>query len=332
MTTKYHISHQTGRPNKCYATKQPCPIGGENDHYATREEAQEAFEDIMKNAQLPESQTKEKQLAEDGHAQKQLRRLAMSAETSEDLDFPSRYGDDSAIWAIANNPHATGKQLARIEERATIQKNIDKIKDHPNYSESGGGEPVKESEIGDSDESQKNNDSSMFTKKQIAEYARNPHDYHKIEPLVRGDLSDAGVSYIGKAVDADSYLQEEILISPNKNLSIKTRRAALIRERNKRLSERAVNDRNLPLAGVYSELSKQQKLDLVKKSTRPEVLDYVANQELGSHRELRNAPHDPLFVMIYRNPNVSDETKKKLEEVPIVSKFKSRKIMKNLGR
>lgn len=43
--SKYHISPQTGRPNKCYASTRPCPIGGEGEHYSTREEAKKAIEE-----------------------------------------------------------------------------------------------------------------------------------------------------------------------------------------------------------------------------------------------------------------------------------------------
>jgi hypothetical protein len=41
---KYHISPTTGNPNRCYANTKPCPIGGEGEHYSSKEEAREAFE------------------------------------------------------------------------------------------------------------------------------------------------------------------------------------------------------------------------------------------------------------------------------------------------
>lgn len=44
MTTKYHISPTTGNPNRCYADKRPCPLGGEQEHYPTKEAAKAAFE------------------------------------------------------------------------------------------------------------------------------------------------------------------------------------------------------------------------------------------------------------------------------------------------
>lgn len=42
--TKYHVSPSTGRPNICRATKRPCPIGGQNEHYSSKDEARAAYE------------------------------------------------------------------------------------------------------------------------------------------------------------------------------------------------------------------------------------------------------------------------------------------------
>lgn len=41
---KYHISPTTGRPNKCTATKKPCPFGGEEAHYGSKDAARKAYE------------------------------------------------------------------------------------------------------------------------------------------------------------------------------------------------------------------------------------------------------------------------------------------------
>lgn len=41
---KYHISPATGRPNRCYAEKKPCPLGGQDDHYPDKATAREAYE------------------------------------------------------------------------------------------------------------------------------------------------------------------------------------------------------------------------------------------------------------------------------------------------
>lgn len=48
MSSKYHISPQTGRPNLCRAETKSCPIGG--IHYPSKEEAQEAYEGAMAGA------------------------------------------------------------------------------------------------------------------------------------------------------------------------------------------------------------------------------------------------------------------------------------------
>ena len=44
---KYHISPKTGRANACKARAKPCPLGSENDHYPTKEAAQQAYEKKM---------------------------------------------------------------------------------------------------------------------------------------------------------------------------------------------------------------------------------------------------------------------------------------------
>lgn len=44
MTVKYHISPTTGNPNRCYAEKRPCPLGGEAEHYGSKEDARAAYE------------------------------------------------------------------------------------------------------------------------------------------------------------------------------------------------------------------------------------------------------------------------------------------------
>lgn len=44
---KYHISPSTGKPNICRAHSKPCPIGGADDHYPTKEAAQKGFEKAM---------------------------------------------------------------------------------------------------------------------------------------------------------------------------------------------------------------------------------------------------------------------------------------------
>lgn len=50
---KYHLSKTTGRPNICNAKTRACPIGGEEDHFANKEEAQAAYENRMKDDVVP---------------------------------------------------------------------------------------------------------------------------------------------------------------------------------------------------------------------------------------------------------------------------------------
>jgi len=45
---KYHISPNSGHANICHAEKKPCPIGGVDEHYSTREEAIAAREEKLR--------------------------------------------------------------------------------------------------------------------------------------------------------------------------------------------------------------------------------------------------------------------------------------------
>jgi hypothetical protein len=53
MAEKYHISPTTGNPNRCYANTKPCPIGGEGEHYPTKESARKAFESSNSQTGIP---------------------------------------------------------------------------------------------------------------------------------------------------------------------------------------------------------------------------------------------------------------------------------------
>lgn len=48
MTIKFHINPATGDVAICHATKRPCIYGGDEQHGATREEAQIKYEESMR--------------------------------------------------------------------------------------------------------------------------------------------------------------------------------------------------------------------------------------------------------------------------------------------
>lgn len=47
----FHVNPKTGRPGRCRASKE-CPFGGVNEHYPTKEAAQEAYESKMKDHEV----------------------------------------------------------------------------------------------------------------------------------------------------------------------------------------------------------------------------------------------------------------------------------------
>lgn len=55
----YHINPATGNANKCNAIYSRCPFGGQDEHYATKKEAQGAYEEAMQAASIAQPQKKE---------------------------------------------------------------------------------------------------------------------------------------------------------------------------------------------------------------------------------------------------------------------------------
>lgn len=85
MADKYHISPSTGNPNKCYASVKPCPLGGESDHYPTKEAARNAYE---------------KSQSEGGQTVTKLRKSAAPAETSGKLASVTTLGGKTRTPAM----------------------------------------------------------------------------------------------------------------------------------------------------------------------------------------------------------------------------------------
>lgn len=46
MSDKFHVSAD-GTPHQCFASIRPCPLGGQDEHYASETEARAAFESSM---------------------------------------------------------------------------------------------------------------------------------------------------------------------------------------------------------------------------------------------------------------------------------------------
>lgn len=64
MTEKYHISPETGNPNKCTARPGNCRFGNDEKHFATKDEARAAYEEANKEEALTVGKTKRRTRAQ----------------------------------------------------------------------------------------------------------------------------------------------------------------------------------------------------------------------------------------------------------------------------
>jgi len=70
---KYHVNSY-GEPGACKATKRPCPYGGAEDHYPSKEEAAQAFEKKMENEILTRFEGKKADSADEHFKEKVARK------------------------------------------------------------------------------------------------------------------------------------------------------------------------------------------------------------------------------------------------------------------
>lgn len=64
MAEKYHISPETGNPNKCSAKPGNCRFGSDDKHYSTKQEARAAYEAINKTETVTLGKGKKKSRAQ----------------------------------------------------------------------------------------------------------------------------------------------------------------------------------------------------------------------------------------------------------------------------
>lgn len=137
---RYHISPTTGRPNQCTATVRACPVGGESEHYASKEEARGAYEKTMNAAvgvapsttkkaaalelaerlKIQEPEDIDGKLAELYYKEATASAQAAAAEEGivRDRKYQARAPEGHPNWTTYE------RSIARLEERVKEQKAI----------------------------------------------------------------------------------------------------------------------------------------------------------------------------------------------------------------
>lgn len=111
---KYHISPTTGRPNICRATVRACPIGGQDEHYSSADEARNAYETKMSD-QTFQSVSK---------GSKKMKPLPQSVEYGLLTGGPALQASDPRVEAIQDRCVETVDSLMAVtKEKAAIVEN-----------------------------------------------------------------------------------------------------------------------------------------------------------------------------------------------------------------
>lgn len=122
---KFHITKK-GEPGVCQALYS-CPLGGEDEHFGTREEAQRAYEAKMTSELLPAGKSK---------ADLGVRELNALAKVSSDPDVIDEVlarGSDRTFKNLAKNPNADKYHLMRAHKATTDQATRDELAAHPAF-------------------------------------------------------------------------------------------------------------------------------------------------------------------------------------------------------
>ncbi|WP_051259328.1 HEAT repeat domain-containing protein [Schaalia suimastitidis] len=115
MTTKFHVTEDGARP--CKATVKPCPLGGENIHFASQEEAQAAYE--AKMAEEHGVVASQKKATETDLGAMGWHERAELARKTDDAVLLARLAEDDeedVRWSVARNEKTPPEVLAALAE------------------------------------------------------------------------------------------------------------------------------------------------------------------------------------------------------------------------
>lgn len=116
MSTRYHISPSTGRPNQCRATKQ-CPFGGEKDHYPTKEAAREAYEKQQEKNTMPTGM--KRKASKETPQQRYVKVSAAALSPNKTWLLVGDDGRTATLKEVRKQPDGTMKEVGLLQEVAT---------------------------------------------------------------------------------------------------------------------------------------------------------------------------------------------------------------------
>lgn len=101
---RFHISPQTGEPGRCSARKA-CPFGGlDTDHYDSKKDARQAYEQHMESGTLPAIMTNDTSLSG----------LAKNSDNLSEMRIVLAYGETHQKLLLIDNPNATSDILKEV--------------------------------------------------------------------------------------------------------------------------------------------------------------------------------------------------------------------------
>ena len=122
MSDKFHINPETGNPGKCRAMFR-CRFGGNEDHYATPEDARTAFETQNEHIEVPSALRDARKLEEVAYTTKKIKEMRIVVE----------HGSDIALRVLAQNPNTPSDLLAAALDKATNPSALAQIALHKNF-------------------------------------------------------------------------------------------------------------------------------------------------------------------------------------------------------
>lgn len=108
---KYHISPKTGFPNICRATDRPCPIGGQDEHYSTKDEARQAFE--KKNTNELGATASIKKERKQTLKTSELNSLAKETSDRGEIKQILEFGSERTLKNLGQNPNIDSESLVK---------------------------------------------------------------------------------------------------------------------------------------------------------------------------------------------------------------------------
>lgn len=301
---KFHITKK-GEPGVCRA-HYSCPLGGEEEHFATAKEASQAYEKKMTEQLVPAGMQK------DAIGLASLNKLSKVSTDREVLEAAVERGSDRTFKGLAANPETPGDLLVAARVKAGDEAVKDALLSHENYPVSSMSGPdfarayhLKQRGSWRADSLIASDDFSDTHLEALR--ADPPKDYrgnalpvtassavmnpnNKLSLAKRVELAEASYNAVGAAQRSGLYPAERIADLPEDKI----------------YWGNVYRETNSAYVDGYGEWAVQHADDHKAK----DIARHVANNENASPETLDNlAKADLAPQEVYKNPNTSEATK-----------------------